>query len=98
MNRSLWVVTYDIASSKRWRKVFKILKSYGRSVQYSVFECRLSKSQLKALQMALEAVLDTEKDKVHCYPLCGQCDGRTIVLGCGGRVDKLPTAWIVSDA
>jgi CRISPR-associated protein Cas2 len=97
MNRSLWVITYDISSPKRWRKVFKILKSYGRPVQYSVFECRLSKAQVKVLHAALQAVLDEQGDRVHCYPLCGQCDERTLVLGCGGRVESLPAAWIVSD-
>ena len=97
MNRSLWVITYDIASPKRWRKVFKLLKSYGKPVQYSVFECRLSASQLKALQVTLETLLNHEKDRVHCYPLCGQCDARTVVLGYGGRVEEFPTAWIVSD-
>ncbi len=97
MNRSLWVVTYDIASAKRWRKVFKILKSYGKPVQYSVFECRLSQPQAKALQTALASVLDSKKDRVHCYPICGQCDKRIAVLGCGNRVEDLPVAWIVSD-
>ena len=97
MNRSLWVITYDIASPKRWRKVFKLLKSYGKPVQYSVFECRLSAAQHKALQAALVGVLNEEEDRVHCYPLCGQCDVRTVVLGYGGRVEELPAAWIVSD-
>ena len=98
MIRSLWVVTYDISSPKRWRKIFKILKSYGKPVQYSVFECRLSKAQIKSMHAALAAILDDQDDRVHCYPLCGQCDERTIVLGYGGRSEELPDAWIVSDA
>jgi len=43
-------------------------------------------------------MFDKQHDRVHCYPLCGQCDERTLVLGCGGRVEALPTAWIISDA
>lgn len=91
------MITYDIASPKRWRKVFKLLKSYGKPVQYSVFECRLSSPQFKALQAALASVLNDDEDRLHCYPLCGQCDTRTVVLGYGCRVEELPAAWIVSD-
>lgn len=98
MSRALWIVTYDIACPKRWRRVFKLLKSYGRSVQYSVFECRLSKAQSKALQGSLTAIVHAHEDRVHCYPLCGQCDTRTVVLGSGARVEDLPVAWVVSDA
>jgi len=98
MSRDLWIVTYDIACPKRWRRVFKLLKSYGKSVQYSVFECRLSKAQAKALQASLASIVHVHDDRVHCYPLCGQCDRRAVILGSGARVEDLPVAGVVSDA
>jgi len=97
MSKKLWLITYDIANAKRWRKVFKLLKSYGVSVQYSVFECWLSASQLKGLQAGLLTVTDEVEDRVNCYPLCGQCETRTIILGKGKRSEKLPVVWVISD-
>ncbi len=97
MAKKLWVITYDIANTKRWRQVFRLMKSYGQSVQYSVFECWLSASQLKTLQARLALMMDMQEDRVHCYPLCGQCESRTITLGQGERVAALPVVWLISD-
>jgi len=38
----LYIVTYDIGDERRWRRVFKLMKGYGRWLQLSVFQCRLS--------------------------------------------------------
>jgi CRISPR/Cas system-associated endoribonuclease Cas2 len=37
----LYIVTYDIADDRRWRRVFKLMKGYGHW-QLSVFQCRLT--------------------------------------------------------
>ena len=42
----LYVVTYDIPSNKRRKKVSDLLEGYGRRVQYSVFECLLSAKKI----------------------------------------------------
>ncbi|PJF46320.1 MAG: CRISPR-associated endonuclease Cas2, partial [Candidatus Thermofonsia Clade 3 bacterium] len=39
--RTLYIVTYDIADDRRWRKVFKLMYGYGDRLQYSVFRCAL---------------------------------------------------------
>jgi len=41
--------------------------------------------------------MDMQEDRVHCYPLCGQCESRTITLGLGERVAALPVVWLISD-
>ena len=33
----LYLVTYDIADPKRWRKIFKTMNGFGHWVQLSVF-------------------------------------------------------------
>ena len=38
----LYIVAYDIADQKRWRRVFRTMKGFGRWLQLSVFQCRLS--------------------------------------------------------
>ena len=41
-NERLYIVAYDIADPKRWRRVFKVMKGYGHWLQLSVFQCRLT--------------------------------------------------------
>ena len=98
MSERLWVIAYDIADAKRWRKVFQLLKAYGKPVQFSVFECHLRDTQLRALLQKLETLIHAEEDRLHCWPLCNRCDRAVRTLGRGGRVEALPQAWIVSDA
>ena len=97
MNSSLWLIAYDIADPKRWRKVFRLLKSYGAPVQLSVFECRISNSQRQKLWSSMQHIVHSDEDKVLCYPVCGQCERRIMSLGNSKRSEKLPVAWVVSD-
>jgi len=60
----LYVVAYDISDQKRWRKVWKIMNGYGAWLQFSVFQCRLSRRRRVALQSALEAVIHHTQDHV----------------------------------
>ena len=32
----LYIITYDISDDRRWRRVFKLMKGYGRWLQLSV--------------------------------------------------------------
>ncbi|PCH54251.1 MAG: CRISPR-associated endonuclease Cas2 [Flavobacteriaceae bacterium] len=97
MNQSLWLITYDIANPKRWRKVFRLLKSYGFSVQLSVFECRLSAAQQKKLWQDLEKLVHPLEDCVNAYPVCGTCESRLLILGAAKHEAALPDIWVVSD-
>lgn len=38
----LYLVAYDIADPKRWRRVFSVMEGFGEWLQLSVFQCRLS--------------------------------------------------------
>lgn len=60
----LYVVAYDIAAPRRWRKVFRIMEGYGVWVQLSVFQCRLSRRRHIELKLALEAVIHHAEDHV----------------------------------
>lgn len=70
----LYVVTYDIASPRRWRKVFKIMEGYGDWLQLSVFQCRLAKSRLLQLEAALAEALNQAEDHVIMLDL-GPAEG-----------------------
>lgn len=63
-NERLYVVAYDIADPKRWRRVFRTMKGYGRWLQLSVFQCRLSGRRRADLGAALERLIHHKEDHV----------------------------------
>ena len=67
--RRLYLVTYDIADSKRLRLVFKIMREHGDHLQYSVFRCELSDREKFEMIGDLEEVIHHDKDQVLLIPL-----------------------------
>jgi CRISPR-associated protein Cas2 len=61
---NLYVVAYDIAAPRRWRKVFRIMEGYGEWLQLSVFQCRLSRRRHVELKLALEEVINHAEDHI----------------------------------
>ncbi|MDE3837799.1 CRISPR-associated endonuclease Cas2 [Bacillus methanolicus] len=62
--RQYVLVSYDISDSKRWRKVYKIMKAFGEHVQYSVFICQLTELQEADLKSKLEDIVHHQQDQV----------------------------------
>ncbi len=60
----LYIVTYDIADDRRWRRVFKLMRGYGRWLQLSVFQCRLSARRRAEMARRLEQVIHDRNDHV----------------------------------
>lgn len=58
----LYIVSYDIAEPRRWRKVFKALHGYGEWLQLSVFQCRLSRKRLVQMEALLRDYLKQTED------------------------------------
>ncbi|HMV68457.1 MAG TPA: CRISPR-associated endonuclease Cas2 [Myxococcota bacterium] len=71
---SVWIVCYDICQQDRLRRVYKVMRSWGDPIQYSVFRCLLSPVQLARLQGALQEVIHGQEDQVVFIPL-GAPDG-----------------------
>lgn len=79
----LYIVSYDISGNKRRRRVAKELENYGSRVQYSVFECRLTRQKYQELYHALVSLLSAEatEDSIRIYLLCANCAGKTVCIG-----------------
>jgi CRISPR-associated protein Cas2 len=60
----VYIVAYDIGDPKRWRRVFRTMNGYGRWLQLSVFQCRLTARRRAELAAALEALIKREEDHV----------------------------------
>ena len=60
----LYIITYDIAEPRRWRRVFKLMNGYGEWLQLSVFQCRLTRKRKVELQAALSELINHNADHV----------------------------------
>lgn len=89
----LYVVSYDISNPKRLRKVFNVLKDFGVSVQYSVFECDLTLSQVKEMIRLVSDLIDLKKDSLLVYPVCRDCR-RKVKLSGQGRIWIDQKYWV----
>ena len=58
-----YLVCYDIRDDKRLRRVFHILKGYGKHWQFSIFFCTLKSIERVRLQSDLEAAMNLEQDQ-----------------------------------
>ncbi|PPC90168.1 MAG: CRISPR-associated endonuclease Cas2 [Methylobacter sp.] len=82
--RQRWMVAYDVSDNRRRRLIHKTLSDHGNRVQYSVFECELSRRQLNELRNCLQDYLE-EGDSIRWYPLCVWCHSAIDFVGISGR-------------
>jgi len=73
--RSSYLVCYDICDDKRLRKVFQTMRGFGDHLQYSVFECQLTSSDLIRCRAELNRVINHAEDQVLFVDL-GPSEGR----------------------
>jgi len=68
------IISYDIPNDRRRTKIHDALKDYGAWVQYSVFECDLTKKEFLKLRQRLKELLsDDEGESIRFYVLCEEC-------------------------
>ncbi len=73
--RQSYLVCYDICDDKRLRKVFQIMRGYGDHLQYSVFECQFTASDLVRCRAELSGIIKHDEDQVLFVNL-GPTEGR----------------------
>ena len=75
------VISYDIPEDKRRTKVHSLLKSYGQWMQYSVFECEITRAEYAKLCTRLERLIKPETDSIRFYSLCECCQRKVERIG-----------------
>lgn len=60
--RKRYLVAYDVRDDSRLRKTYKKMLGFGDPVQYSVFLCDLSRSELVIMREALREILNLQED------------------------------------
>ena len=73
--RQAFIVTYDVGDPKRLRKVYRVLRGYGRHLQLSVFQCELSPMERVELEARLREEIHFDEDQVLFVDI-GPADGR----------------------
>jgi CRISPR-associated protein Cas2 len=75
--RSRYVVAYDIRDPRRLRRVHQVAKDHGYPLQYSVFICDLTATELLSLKQALTREAHLSEDSIAIFDL-GRPDGRGV--------------------
>src|SRR5262245_54250626 len=76
------VVSYDIEDDKRRGGIHRILKGFGQWMQYSVFECDLTRAQYLVLRHRLDDYIKkADGDSVRFYFLCEDCQKKVERIG-----------------
>lgn len=73
------LVLFDIADSKKYRLLVKLLKRYSTRIQKSAFEAYLRTSQVKELVKEMDKLMESERyynedDNVRIYRIAGNCN------------------------
>ncbi len=81
MERSLYIIAYDITENVRLNRVRYFLKGYSTGGQKSVYECFLTDGELKFVLSNLRRLIYEQDDRVHIFRLDGR--SRTLTMGIG---------------
>lgn len=73
MERTLYIIAYDITEERRLNRVRNFLKGYSTGGQKSVYECFLTEGELKFVMSKLKRLIFGLEDRVHIF----QMDGRS---------------------
>lgn len=90
MARRRYLVMYDIRNEVRLRRVHQMVKGFGDRLQYSVYVCDLSPSELVRLRWELNDEINSLDDAVAILDLGALDRHRALFEFLGVRPD-LPT-------
>ena len=79
--KGFYLVVYDITSNKRRNRTHKLLLGYGTPVQYSVFECLLSREEKDELEVLIKKKIKPRLDHVRIYRICASCQTEIVIIG-----------------
>lgn len=79
-----YLVCYDIADPRRWRKIHRAMKGFGEWLQLSVFHCRLTKQKHLLMQDHLGEMINHKEDHLLIIDL-GPADSVQLRVESMGR-------------
>ncbi len=96
--RKTYLVTYDICHEVRLARVYKTMRGFGDHLQYSVFECQLTETDLVRCRHQLSRVIKHNEDQVLFVDL-GPSEGRgdRVITALGRPYAPIDAPCIVVD-
>ena len=85
-NRRIYLCTYDIGDDKRRAMLFELLKDHGEHVQYSVFLCSLTKSEIKQFSAVACNIINQNEDQLLLVDIGADEIDWTTQLSCIGKI------------
>src|ERR1039457_5657245 len=82
--RFSYLICYDICDDKRLRQVFQTMRGFRDHLQFSIFECQLTATDLARCRAALAAIIHHTEDQVlfvNLGPAAGRGDRVIAALG-----------------
>ena len=73
--RNTFLVCYDISNDLRLRKVHKTMRGFGDHLQFSIFECQFTGTDVVRCRHALSKIIHHKEDQVLFVDL-GPVEGR----------------------
>lgn len=81
MARRRFLIAYDICEPRRLRQVCKTMEEYGDRLQYSVFICDLSRTELTHARAKVERQMDLSEDSIVIVDLGNTDTARFTFIG-----------------
>ena len=96
--RNTFLVCYDICDDKRLPRVFKTMRGFGDHLQYSVFECQFTPTDLVRCRHALGEIINHREDQVLFVDL-GPVEGRgdRVITALGKPYSPIDSPCIIVD-
>lgn len=96
--RNTYLVCYDICDDKRLRRVFQKMRDFGDHLQYSIFECQFTPTDLARCRHLLSEIIDHRQDQVLFVDL-GPVEGRGkhVITALGKAYIPIDSPCIVVD-
>jgi CRISPR-associated protein Cas2 len=94
--RTSYLICYDICDDKRLRTVYNTMRNFGDHLQYSVFECQLTETDLTRCRNQLSEIIHHQEDQVLFINL-GPAEGRgdRVITSLGKPYSPLDSPCIV---
>lgn len=78
----MYLISYDVSNDRIRNKIAKELENFGKRVQYSVFECRISELQLHKLYSSLVKLMqEDDAGNIRIYSICAKCEQKLQLIG-----------------
>lgn len=75
------LVSYDVEDDRRRTRVHRLLSGFGTWIQFSVFECYLTRRQQVELAARLAREIQPAHDHIRIYRFCAACESRVEAIG-----------------